>query len=169
MFQDEGRFGRINIPRSCWAPEYCRPEVGCQIVREYTHVYAAVCPHDGVMDSLILPDADGASMSIFLREVAKRHEDECVIMVMDGAGWHRSEDLDIPANIKIIHLPPYSPQLNPVEHIWDEVREKWFSNKVFKSLTAVENLLVESLKSLETSTDLVKSLCGFKWIVKCKM
>lgn len=167
MFQDEGRFGRINIPRSCWAPKFCRPEIGSQIVREYTHVYAAVCPHDGTMDSLILPDADGVSMSIFLREVSRRHAEEFVIMVMDSAGWHRSEDLVIPSNIKIVHLPPYSPQLNPVEHIWDEVREKWFSNKVFRSMNAVVDLLVTSLKNLETSADTVKSLCGFRWITEC--
>jgi len=64
----------------------CRPEIGSQIVREYTHVYATVCPHDGTMDSLILPDADGFLMSIFLAEIAKRHQGEFVIMVKDSAG-----------------------------------------------------------------------------------
>jgi transposase len=106
-------------------------------------------------------------MSIFLSEVSKRHKGEFIVMVMDGAGWHRSEDLDIPKNIRILCLPPYSPQLNPVEHIWDELREKSFSNKVFKDMKSVENLLVESLKTMERSEALIKSLCGFKWITKC--
>jgi transposase len=169
MFQDEGRFGRINEPRNCWAPDGVRPATRCQIVREYTHAYAAVCPHDGTMDSLILPDADGVSMSIFLAEVARRHAEEIIVMVMDGASWHSSADLAIPANLRILHLPPYSPELNPAEHIWDEMREKWFSNKVFKDMNGVESVLVESLLHLENDKALVKSLCGFKWIVNCEV
>lgn len=169
MFQDEGRFGRINEPYSCWAPEGFRPTTRCQIVREYTHAYAAVCPHDGTLDSLILPDADGVSMSIFLAEVAGRHANETIVMVMDGAGWHTSVDLAIPGNMRILFLPPYSPELNPVEHIWDEMREKWFANTVFKDMAGVENTLIESLRRLENNAALVKSLCGFNWIVKCNV
>jgi hypothetical protein len=71
MFQDEARFGRINDPRRCWAPSGIRPEVPCQIVREYTYVYAAASPHDGTLDSLVLPEVNGEMMSIFL-EAQKR-------------------------------------------------------------------------------------------------
>lgn len=169
MFQDEGRFGRINEPRSCWAPDGCRPTTCCQTIREYTHAYAAVSPHDGTMDSLILPSADGVSMSIFLQEVAHRHHNDVVVMIMDGAGWHVSSDLVIPENMRILYLPPYSPELNPAEHIWDEIREKWFSNKAFQDMAGVENILMESLRHLENDKALVKSLCGFAWIVKCKL
>lgn len=169
MFQDEGRFGRINDPRRCWAPDGLRPSVCGQMVREYTYAYAAVCPHDGTLDSLILPDANSVSMSIFLAEVARRHADETIVMVLDGAGWHTSADLAIPANMRLLYLPPYSPELNPTEHIWDEIREKAFPNKVFKDMDGVETTLMESLRSLEMAKALVKSLCGFRWIVKCQV
>ena len=165
MFQDEGRFGRINPPRRCWAPAKLRPEVRVQIVREYIYAYAAVCPHDGVMDSLILPVVNAEAMSIFLEEVASRHPDEFIIMVMDQAGWHKSKDVRIPENMRLVWQPPYSPQCNPVEHIWDEIREKWFPNLVFKSIEDVENTLVQALVVLENDRDRTQSITGFDWIV----
>jgi len=65
MFQDEARFGRINDPRRCWAPKGFRPEVGMQIVREYTYAFGAVSPHDGTLDSLVLPVVSAEAMSLF--------------------------------------------------------------------------------------------------------
>jgi transposase len=165
MFQDEARFGRINDPRRCWAPKGLRPEVGMQIVREYTYAFGAVSPHDGVLDTLVLPVVNAEAMSIFLAEVARRHPEEFILMVLDGAGWHRANNLVIPENMKLEALPPYSPQLNPMEHIWDEVREKWFTNEVFESLDGVEDRLVEALVALECDPELVASITGFDWII----
>src|SRR5271157_2320655 len=111
MLQDEGRFGRISTLRRCWAPRGIRPCVPNQIVREYTYAYVAVSPHDGTMDSLILPEVSEQAMSIFLREVSERHPDEFILMAMDGAGWHKAKSLKIPENMALIFLPPYSPEL----------------------------------------------------------
>jgi len=66
--------------------------------------------------------------------------------------------------MRIFFLPPYSPELNPVEHLWEEIREKWFPNKVFKSLDAVESILAEALDTLERSPEKMASLTGFDWI-----
>jgi transposase len=167
MFQDEARFGRINDPRRCWAPKGVRPQVGLQIVREYTYAFGAVSPHDGILDSLVLPVVTAEAMSIFLEEVARRHSEEFILMFLDGAGWHRANDLAVPGNMRLEALPPYSPQLNPVEHIWDEIREKWFANEVFDSLDAVEDRLVEALIALENNRELVASTTGFDWIINC--
>lgn len=169
MFQDEARFGRINDPRRCWAPSGIRPDVPCQIVREYTYVYTAVSPHDGTLDSLVLPEVNWEMMSIFLEEVAERHAEEFVLMVMDSAGWHKAKALNIPENMRLVFLPPYSPELNPVEHVWEEIREKWFPNKVFRNLDAVENLLVEALVTLEGDKKRVASITGFDWIISINM
>ena len=168
MFQDEARFGRINDPRRCWAPKGFRPEVGMQIVREYTYAFGAVSPHDGTLDSLVLPVVTAEAMSIFLAEVARRHAEEFILMFLDGAGWHRAHDLSVPDNMRLEALPPYSPQLNPVEHIWDEIREKWFTNEVFDSLEAVEDRLVEALVNLENDKESVASTTGFDWIINCR-
>ena len=140
-----------------------------QIVREYTYLFGAVSPHDGCLDSLILPEVNSETMSIFLAEVAQRHVKEHIVMVLDGAGWHRAGDLQVPPNIRLLPLPPYSPQLNPMEHIWDEIREKWFPNLVFNSLEAVEDRLVESVSALENDAVSISSITGFDWIVNIHM
>jgi transposase len=164
MFQDEARFGRITDPRRCWAPAGVRPEVSAQVVREYEYAFAAVSPHDGSLDTLVLPSVNTEAMNVFLAEVSQRHANEFILMVLDGAGWHRAKRLQVPANMRLIALPPWSPQLNPVEHLWDEVREKWFANRVFASLSAVEEQLITALKTLEEDAPQVASLTGFDWI-----
>ena len=166
MFQDEARFGRINNPSRCWAPRGIRPIVHSQIVREYIYVFSAVSPRDGVMDSLILPNANSEAMSVFLAEVSARHPDELILMVLDGAGWHTSGELEVPENIVLMKLPPYSPELNPAEHLWDELREKWFPNRLFASIDALEEHLVDALRAMETDVKMLQILTGFSWILE---
>ncbi len=86
-------------------------------------------------------------MQLFLNEIAARHPDDRIVMVIDGAGWHRSQSLTPPQNIHLLSLPPYAPELNPIEHVWDELREKFFHNRVFKSLDALEDHLALSVRS----------------------
>ena len=134
MAEDEGRFGRMSIPRRAWAPPGVRPQAPCQIVREYTHVYAAVAPAEGKMTSLILPCADTEMMNLFLEHVSSTFANYFVVMQVDQAGWHHSKELRIPANIRLIAQPAYSPELNPVEHVWEELREKHLPNLALASL-----------------------------------
>jgi putative transposase len=164
MFEDEARFGRINEPQRCWVPAGVRPEVCAQMVREYEYAFAAVSPHDGVLDTRVLPEVNTEAMGWFLAEVSHRHRDELIVMVLDGAGWHKAKHLPVPANVRLIPLPPWSPQLNPTEHVWDEVREKWFVNRLFPTMDALQTQLVSALAVLENDTSRVASLCGFEWI-----
>jgi transposase len=138
--------------------------VNTQIVREYEYAFAAVSPHDGTLDTLVLPSVNAEAMSVFLSEVSQRPPNEWILMVLDGAGGHRAKRLQVPANMQLIPLPPGSPQLNPVEQVWDEVREKWFANRVFASMEAVEDQLVTALATLEADAPQVASLTGFDWI-----
>jgi transposase len=169
MFQDEARFGRIDDPRRCWAPAPIRPLVPSGIVREYTYVYAAVSPADGVLDSWVLPQASTTAMNLFLAELSARHRDAFILLVLDGAGWHRANALKVPENIHFHFLPPYSPQLNPAEALWDELREKGFHNRVFLSLDAVEDRLVEQLATMERSPNRVKSITAWPWITSLNL
>lgn len=166
MFQDEGRFGRITDPHDCWCPPRTRPITHCQIIREYTYAYAAVSPADGELDTLILPDMYTSTFSIFLAEVSARHPNDLILWVHDGAPCHRSGTLVVPENIRIVELPPYSPELNPTEHLWEEMREKDFWNVTFKSMRAVEKAMVKSLRRLEKDRVLVMSMTSFPWIMK---
>lgn len=113
------------------------------------------------MDSLILPWVNAEMMSLFLTIVAERHLDEFIVMVLDGAGWHIAENLVVPLNMKLVFLPPYSPELNPVEHLWDHLREKHFANRLFPSMTAVTNELCRALHQTEFDFPMLKSMCGF--------
>lgn len=98
MFQDEGRFGLLGTPRRCWAPHNTRPVVGARLERKYIYAFSAVSPHDGVMDSLVLPWVNAETMSLFLAEVAERHAEQFIMMVMDQAGWHLAGDLEVSAS-----------------------------------------------------------------------
>jgi transposase len=135
-----------------------------QFVREYEYAFAAVSPQDGILDTLALPTVNTEAMSVFLAEVSRRHAEEFIVMVLDGAGWHKARRLLVPANMRLLSLPPWSPPLNPVEHVWDEIREKWFGNRVFDSLNAVDEQLITALKTLEEDATRVASLTGFDWI-----
>jgi len=104
-------------------------------------------------------------MNIFLVEVAKRHVNKFILMFLDQASWHKAKSLEIPPNIRLVSLPPHSPELNPTEHIWDELREKYFHNQTFDSLGAVADRLEEGLRDLENNKTLVQSTAGFGWIV----
>jgi len=169
MFMDEARFGRISDTRRCWCPKPFRPLCNSMVTQEYTYAYAAVSVSDGKMDSLILPYVNGDCMQIFLEEVATRCLDERIIMVMDNAGWHRNESLVIPENIRVLNLPPYSPELNPVEHIWDDLREKSFHNLVFDSLDSLEDHLAIALRNLENDQDRIRSIVAWPWIINALM
>lgn len=90
-------------------------------------------------------------------------------MVTDRAGWHKSKSLNIPENIRLYYLPPYSPELNLVEHIWDELKEKGFHNRVFQNLDALEDHLVDELRKLEDTPEITMSIVSWPWIISALM
>ena len=145
MFQDEARFGRINDPKRCQCRKGIRPIVGKQIVREYTYAYGAFSPKDGVADFLILPNMDGKNMNIFLKELSLCHPEDYILMICDKAPCHREGALTMPSNVKLLHLPTRCPEINPSKNMWDEMREKFFTNLVFDSMDAVEDKLEEAM------------------------
>ncbi len=165
MFQDEARFGRITDTRQCWCPRPVRPLSMVTVTQEYTYAYAAVSVRDGALDTLILPTVNSRCMQIFLDEISSRYSEDRIVMILDGAGWHKSSILKTPKNMRLISLPPYSPELNPVEHLWDELREKAFGNVVFNSLHALEDHLESSLREMEHDTPRVHSIVAWPWIM----
>jgi len=164
FFQDEARFGRISDLRRCWAPLPVRPVTGHQVVRESVYVLNAVCPADGQMATLIMPWLDAQIMSVFLAHTAQQFAGQFCVILLDGAGWHRANDLQIPKTVRLIPLPPYSPELNPVEHLWEHLRENALKNTTFQSLDEVMNALCQGLKRLSEQPDLVHSMTCFDWI-----
>lgn len=167
FYRDEARFGRIDALRRCWAPRRVRPTLKKQIVREYAYAYGAVCPFDGKACFLVLPRLNKNWMILMLQETASRYPDNYLLIVCDGAAAHKIKNEALPSNIKLVSLPPYSPQLNPQENIWDDMREKFFYNVAFNSIDAVEDRLVEACNYYENNTSIVKSISGWNWILSC--
>jgi transposase len=164
FFQDEARFGRICQMRRVWLPKGERALGKAQHIRQYTYVYSAIEPKTGQSVSLIMPYANTEWMTYFLEELSGRYSDETLVLVLDGASWHRSKGLQIPQNIKLISLPPYSPELNPLEQLWKGLRSRFFGNAVFETLEAVEDHLVNALRWVEDNTAWVNSFAYYPYI-----
>lgn len=164
MVQDEARFGRIPSYRRCWAPEGMRPCTPSQIIRQYLSVFTAVAPQSGEMVSLVFPLCNTDTMSIFLEQVSKQYPTSFIVMQVDGASWHHSHELQIPENIRLLFQPPSSPEINPVEHIWDDLREKHFSNRQFSSLDALEEYLCVVLNDFSSRSKYISSMTYFPHI-----
>ena len=156
----------MNKTGRCWVPQGCRAMVRQQMIREYSYAFTAVCPFSGETYSLISPVCNTAAMNELLKGISLAHPQEQILMVLDSAGWHRSKELELPQNIRLELLPPYSPELNPTEHLWDYIREqKKFNNHCFASLEEVEDRLEEVLKNLDQEKDYIQSLCSFNWMI----
>jgi transposase len=156
----------MNDPKACWAPRGVRPAVGAQLVREFMYVFGAISPADGCHDSLILPAANTQCMNRFLAELRSRHPTDYILVVLDGAGWHKSRELLLPESMELVPLPPYCPDLNPEEQVWDELREKAFGNRVFDSLDAVADAGADGLRKIESNPESLKRLAGRDWILE---
>ena len=169
MFQDEARFGRMARIRRCWAPAPLRPTVRNGYEREFTYVYGAVSPQEGQLDWSLSEKMNTAQMNGFLLQVSQAHAQEFIVMVVDGASSHKAKELVVPENIRLIRLPGYSPELNPEEHIWDEVREKAFPNLVLDSMDLVVERLKAELSVLAAEPDRVRSIAAWPWIVSLNL
>jgi len=163
MFQDEAGFGRINKPKYCWCFPGFRPTVPCHHIREYRYVYGVVEPLTGESFFLVLPYSNTECMNLFLNELSLEYPEDRIIIVCDMASWHRSKALSVPSNIRLVFLPPATPEMNPIEQIWKEIRNRGFKNEVFPILEKVVDRLCETITSLSRET--VRSITGRKWIL----
>lgn len=161
MFSDEARFGRISNPKSCWSNIKVRPLVYNHFVREYRYTYGAVDPLDGEHFFIVAPTCNTQWTSAFLSELSKAYPNDYLILVMDNAVWHKSKSLVIPDNVELVFIPPYTPEMNPIEQIWKELR-KDFANKHFNTLRDVLNHVDFAVNNL--THDVVKSITCRSWV-----
>jgi len=169
MFQDEARFGRMARIRRCWAPAPLRPVVFNGYERQFTYVYGSVSPLQGDLDWSLTQKMNTAQMTAFLSQVSQAHPQEFIVMVVDGASSHKARDLIVPENVRLIRLPGYSPELNPQEHIWDEVREKAFPNLVLDQMALVVERLQGGLSRLAADADRIRRIAAWPWIVSLNL
>jgi transposase len=133
-FQDEARIGQKNKITRRWARRGTRPSAPHDQRTRSTYIFGAICPARGTGAGLILPRCNTAAMALHLAEISQTVTPGAhAVLLLDQAGWHLSDKLVIPANITLMPMPPKSPELNPVENIWQFIRDNWLSNRVFRS------------------------------------
>jgi transposase len=132
-FQDEARIGQKNKLTRRWARRGTRPRAPHDQRTAWAYVFGAICPAEGKGAGIVMPFCDTPAMQEHLTEIsATVAADAHAILVLDQAGWHLARALVVPRNITILPLPPRSPELNPVENVWQFMRDNWLSNRVFK-------------------------------------
>jgi transposase len=133
-FADEARIGQKNKITRRWAKRGTRPTAPHDQRTASAYIFGAICPRDGKGAALVLPSCNTAAMALHLEEIAAAVAPGAhAILVLDQAGWHTSKKLPVPPNITLVPLPAKSPELNPVENIWQFMRGNWLSNRIFKS------------------------------------
>ncbi len=100
-------------------------------------------------------------MNAFLKQLSETYPNDYILLVMDNAVWHKSRTLEKPANIGFTFIPPYTPEMNPIEQVWAEIRKRGFKNKAFKTLDDVIDKLQEVIQSLHCSV--LKTIVHRNW------
>ena len=135
-FQDEARIGQKNKITRRWAKRGSRPSAPSDQRTASTYIFGAICPARGVGAGLVLPWCNSMTMNLHLAEISQAVATGAhAVVLLDQAGWHTSAKLKVPANITLLPLPPKCPELNPMENIWQFIRDNWISNRIFKPQT----------------------------------
>ena len=133
-WQDEARIGQKNKITRRWAKRGTRPAAPLDQRTKSAWLFGAICPAEGKAAGLVLPRCNTAAMALHLAEISQAVAPGAhAVLLVDQAGWHLSKALAVPDNITVLPLPPKCPELNPVENVWQYMRENWLSNRVFRS------------------------------------
>ena len=133
-FQDEARIGQKNKITRRWARRGTRPIAPRDQRTCSAYIFGAICPAAAKGAALVLPRCTTAAMALHLAEISQAvARGAHAILLLDQAGWHLSAKLTVPTNITLLPPPAKSPELNPVENIWQFIRENWLSNRIFTS------------------------------------
>lgn len=154
-YQDESRFGLKTFVGKCLSVAGVRPLVQYQHRFSNTYLWGSFSPITG--DRFVW-EIDGVNKEIFcayLEEFSRYKPDEFKVLVIDNAAFHSVKDFDIPKNIALINIPPYSPELNPCEQVWQYIKKR-FKNKTFENMELLREWLYETLNAMDNQK--VKSI-----------
>ena len=162
---DEHRIGLKPIIRRVWCKRGQRPVVTVQQRYKWMYEYGFVCPHSGETFWLLLPRVSVAAYTLALAEFARAigaGPEKQVILVLDQAGWHRSDQVVIPEGLHLVFLPPYSPELQPAEHLW-ELTDQALANRHFRDLEELTEVQAERCRKLRDLPELIRNRTHFHW------
>lgn len=163
-FQDEARVGQQGTLTRIWARRGTRPRAPHDQRRTSAYIFGAVCPQRGTGAAVVVPHANTDSMNRHLEEIA-----HCVtpgahaVVLLDRAGWHVAKDLDIPENITLFPIPPYSPELNPVENIWEFLRQNKLAIQVWDDYESIVTSSCDAWNWLISMPERITSIADRQW------
>jgi transposase len=160
-FQDESRFGLITKEGRMLTAKGVKPICVSHQVYQSTWLFGAFSPITGEHLLMEFPACNADNFQIFLEELACDNLKTLIIMALDNGAFHKAKKLKIPDNIKLVFLPPYSPELNPAEKMWAKLKRA-FTNKLFKTLEDISVFIDKAAKEINTGG--VISTCAYKYI-----
>jgi len=164
-FQDEARVGQQGTLSYLWAARGSRPAVVRDNRHDSAYLFGAVCPDRAVGAAIIMPSVNSEAMADHLAEISTQVAGGAhAVVVCDGAGWHqRGERLPIPDNVSLLPLPGYSPELNPVENVWEYLRANKLSSRVWDSYDAILYACRDAWNFLIRDPDRIRSIAQRDW------
>jgi transposase len=149
-----------------WAKKGSRPPRPKDTRYKWAYIFGAVCPARDVGAALVLPRANAEAMNKHLAEIATQiSPGSHAVLILDGAGWHQTGGkLEIPDNISLLHLPPYCPELNPVENIWQYLRQNFLANRVFDSYLDIVDACCAAWRALTNLTGKIRKIASRTWV-----
>jgi transposase len=165
-FQDEARIGQRGTVTRLWAIKGTRPRVIRQQQFEYAYIFGAVCPQTDQSVALVLPEVNITAMRLHLQQISAsvpvgRH----AVLVMDRAGWHTSKKIGVYENLSILPLPAASPELNPTEQVWRQLREDELANRCFDGYEDIVESSCRAWNNFIEKEGSVKKLCSRDWAI----
>jgi transposase len=165
FFQDEARFGQQGTLTRVWAPCGSRPRAVRQTQYGYLYVIAAACPATGQAEGILAPYLNTDTINAFLREFSAAIVPGVqAVLIWDGAGYHTSGRLEVPANVSLIRLPPYSPELNPIENLWHYLRSHHWSNRKYVDYAALETAAIHAWDRVCLIPETIRSVCRAEYL-----
>jgi transposase len=163
--QDEARFGQKGTITRVWAPKGSRPRAVRQTGFTSLYVLAAVCAATGGVSALIMPELNTAVVNLFLEQFGRELPAGVhAVLIWDGAGFHTGSGLVVPDNVSLIQLPPYSPELNPVENLWHYLRAHHWSNRRYRDYNELQDEAVRSLRAVCGDIETIKTVCNAPYL-----
>jgi transposase len=162
FFFDESRFGTHSKIGHGWFKKGTRTPVNVKLGFENFYVYSAVNPKTGEDFTLFFSNANSDCLNAYLEKLNEYLENRKIIFILDGAGWHKCHRLKRYPNIEFVFLPPYSPELNPVERFWQFIKDNTIKNKVFKTLQEIESEVIRFLN--EMTNNILISVCSYPYL-----
>jgi transposase len=168
FFMDEARFGQQGTTTRVWARRGSRPTAVKQTRYEWVYLYAAVEPATGASVALQAPHVNTGTMNVFLEMLSETLDGrDHAVLIMDQAGWHKARALVVPDNVTVLYLPPYSPELNPVERLWAYLRSRFLSNRVFDDYQHLLNGGAEAWQQL--TPERLRSVCACTYLIRLRV